>query len=141
MTFIKQNFILSNFFKFLDDHLINKNICIRTIKKFYSLIYNENEITDFIKEKIKAISEQKDLDCETRTSITSLKQWLIFYEFNPNKKFKSQIEQDNIKYEEEEEMRKKQEKPEELFNEKKIRSTKTNQLEDTRTKYKKPVVS
>jgi len=100
ISFLKENNLVSNFLRFLDDHIINKNICIRKLKKFYFLISNDTSMVANINKKIKQITEQKNLDVETAKSIRDLNQWLIYYQNNKNN-FSAQIEQDFIKYDKE----------------------------------------
>jgi len=117
ISFLKENNLVSNFLRFLDDHIINKNICIRKLKKFYFLISNDTSMVANINKKIKQITEQKNLDVETAKSIRDLNQWLIYYQNNKNN-FSAQIEQDFIKYDKESEMRKNHSMAEEIIRDK-----------------------
>jgi len=117
ISFLKENNLVSNFLRFLDDHIINKNICIRKLKKFYFLISNDTSMVANINKKIKQITEQKNLDVETAKSIRDLNQWLIYYQ-NSKNNFSAQIEQDFIKYDKESEMRKNHSMAEEIIRDK-----------------------
>lgn len=140
INYLKDNEILENYLKFLDDNMITKNICIRSLKNFYFLLDDFNDIKENIHKKVLLISEDQKLDKETDKAVRDFKQWFIFCENNKTK-FLNQIDFDLQKLEEEKNLKKELEKTEEAKEKKKSSGSSGKSINfDDKIKYRKSVV-